>query len=190
VSTYAIRRGYSLGWWGMAMFVASETALFAMLTGSYFYLRFKNLAWPPPGIPEPKTVVPAILLVVLLLSIVPVLAAYRRLQTGAVASAWWLILAAAVVQAGYVAMQIHLLQDDLRHFTPQTHAYGSIYFVLLGADHAHVLLGVVFDVWLFGKLLRGLTPYRLNALQAISLYWVAVGAITTVVTLTIMSPAL
>ena len=43
--------------WGMAMFIASETALFAMMIGSYFYLRFKNNPWPPAGTPEPKVVV-------------------------------------------------------------------------------------------------------------------------------------
>jgi hypothetical protein len=40
------------------------------------------------------------------------------------------------------------------------------------------------------KLSRGLTRYRLNGAQAISLYWLAVGAITTVITLTTLSPAL
>ena len=30
------------------------------------------------------------------------------------------------------------VRDDLADFTPQRHAYGSLYFTLLGADHAHV----------------------------------------------------
>ena len=48
------RRGPSTAWWGMAMFIATESTLFAMMIGSYFYLRFKNLQWPPAGTPEPK----------------------------------------------------------------------------------------------------------------------------------------
>ena len=51
-------------------------------------------------------------------------------------------------------------------------------------------LGLLFDVWILGKLVRGLTPYRLNALNAIVLYWLAVVVITVAVTLTILSPAL
>ena len=58
------RERFPLGWWGVAMLVATEGALFAVMIGSYFYLRFKNLHWPPQGIPEPKLVVPLILLAV------------------------------------------------------------------------------------------------------------------------------
>jgi heme/copper-type cytochrome/quinol oxidase subunit 3 len=100
------------------------------------------------------------------------------------------LLVALVVQAGYFAMQVHNYRDDLHHFGPQSHVYGSIYFLLLGADHAHVALGLLLDVWLFGKLVRGLTTYRLNALSALAFYWHAVNVITLVVTLTTLSPAL
>ena len=86
--------------------------------------------------------------------------------------------------------QVHEYVGDLARFTPHDHAYGSIYFTLLGADHAHVALGLLFDLWLLAKLARGLTTYRLNALQAIALYWHAVNVITIVVTLTVLSPAL
>ena len=48
------RERFPLGWWGVAMLIATEAALFGMMVGSYFYLRFKNAQWPPPGIPEPK----------------------------------------------------------------------------------------------------------------------------------------
>ncbi len=41
------RERFPLGWWGVAMLVATESALFAMMVGSYFYLRFKNTSWPP-----------------------------------------------------------------------------------------------------------------------------------------------
>ena len=62
---------------------------------------------------------------------------------------------------------------------PQAHAYGSIYYVLLGADHVHVGIGLLFSGWLLTKLVRGLTLYRCNALQAIALYWHAVRADTS-----------
>jgi len=149
------------------MLVASEAALFAMMIGSYFLLRFKNLAWPPPGIPEPKLLVPLILLGVLLLSLVPL------------TKGW--VLVALVMQAGYFAMELQLYSDDLHTFTPQDHAYGSLYFTLLGADHAHVALGLLLSLWLLGKLVRGLTTYRLNALTAIAFYWHAVNLLTLIV---------
>ena len=61
--------------------------------------------------------------------------------------------------------------------------------VLLGADHAHVAVGLLLDLWLIGKLVRGMTPYRRNALRAVSFYWLAVNVLTLVVTLTVLSPA-
>jgi heme/copper-type cytochrome/quinol oxidase subunit 3 len=116
--------------------------------------------------------------------------AYFAGRNGRIRTATLLVTTALVVQAGYFAMQVHLYRDDLSHFSPQDHAYGSIYFTLLGADHGHVALVLLFDVWLLAKLVRGLTTYRLNALLAITFYWHAVNVITTVVTLTVLSPAL
>jgi heme/copper-type cytochrome/quinol oxidase subunit 3 len=193
MSDFAVPRtggpGLTKAWWGMAMFVASETALFGMMIGSYFYIRFKNVHWPPPGIPEPKFVVPLVLLGVLLLTNVPFQLATRAARDGRVAAARGLVALALLVQAGYFAMEVHLYFADLAKFTPQQHAYGSIYFLLLGADHAHVALGLLFDLWLLGKLVRGLNRYRLDALTAITFYWHAVNVITIAVTLTVLSPA-
>jgi cytochrome c oxidase subunit 3 len=177
------RERFPLGWWGVAMLIATEAALFGMMVGAYFYLRFKALSWPPQGIPEPKLLVPLILLGVLLASTVPMwLAAHSATPRR------WLLLA-LLLQAGYFAMEVHQFADDLRHFTPQQHAYGSIYYTLLGADHGHVAVGLLLDVWLLWKLLHGMTRYRANALRAISLYWYGVAVLTLIVTLTVLSPA-
>jgi heme/copper-type cytochrome/quinol oxidase subunit 3 len=64
---------------------------------------------------------------------------------------------------------------------PQDNAYSSIYYTLLGADHVHVAVGIVLVVWLLWKLVRGLTMYRLNAIQAIAIYWHAVNLLTLIV---------
>jgi heme/copper-type cytochrome/quinol oxidase subunit 3 len=177
------RERFPLGVWGIAMLIATEAALFAMMVGSYFYLRFKNAHWPPPGTPEPKLVVPLVLLGVLMLTAFPMWMAARS-----VTPRRWLLLA-LFVQSGYFAMEVSDFQDDLRHFTPQQHAYGSIYYTLLGADHGHVAVGLLFDAWLLWKLLFGMTEFRRKAVRAIALYWYAVIVLTIVVTLTITSPA-
>lgn len=177
------RERFPLGWWGVAMLIATEAALFGMMVGSYFYLRFKNAQWPPPGIPEPKLLVPLILLGVLLATSFPM---WRAAHSAAPRR--WLLLA-LVVQAGYFGMEVHLLRDDLHHFTPQQHAYGSLYYTLLGVDHGHVAVGLLLNVWLLWKLLGGMTQYRRNALRAIAFYWYGVNVLTLIVTLTVLSPA-
>jgi heme/copper-type cytochrome/quinol oxidase subunit 3 len=191
VTEFAVtRREPSLAWWGMALFVAAETTLFGVLVATYFYLRFKNVEWPPHGIPEPKLVVPLVLLGVLVVTSVPMQLALRAVQARRLGAARLLLVLALVVQAGYFAMQVHEYAGDLGRFAPSDHAYGSIYYTLLGADHAHVAFGLLLDLWLLGKLARGLTRYRLNAFSAITLYWHAVNVITIAVTLTTLSPAL
>ena len=100
------------------------------------------------------------------------------------------MLAALAEQAAYFGIQVHEYAADLGRFTQQGSAYGSIYFTLLGAAHAHVAVGVLLDLWLLAKLLRGFTRYRHNALEAISFYWWAVYALTVVITLTVLSPSL
>ena len=42
------------GWWGMALFLCAEVALFGTLLGSYFYLNFGSHQWPPAGIKPPS----------------------------------------------------------------------------------------------------------------------------------------
>ena len=184
------RREPSRAWWGMAMFIAAEDTLFGVMVATYFYLSFMNVEWPPQGIPKPVLAVPLVLLGVLLLTSVPMQLALVAAHARRLAAVRRLLALALFVQAGYFAMQVHQYADDLGRFTPSEHAYGSIYFTLLGADHAHVALGLLLNLWLLGKLARGLTRYRLNALSAITFYWHAVNAITIVVTLTTLSPAL
>jgi heme/copper-type cytochrome/quinol oxidase subunit 3 len=188
---YSQRTAKPNGWWGMVVFVATEATLFGTLIGSYYDLRFKTRPWPPAGVPEPKVVVPLILLGVLLSTsaFVRLAATFgRRAQTGPVQLA---LLAALVVQSGYLAMQIHLFVDDLHKFTPQGSAYGSIYFTLVGAHHAHVFVGILLEAWLCLRLFfGGSTIYRAVGVDATAFYWHAINVLAVAVTLVQLSPSL
>lgn len=179
-----------LGWWGMAMLVAAESALFGLMIGSYFYLRFKNLHWPPEGVPEPRVVLPLVMTGILVLTSGPMLLAARAARAGRPAATRGLVGLALLVQSGYFAVAVHEYAGDLARFGPSAHAYASIYYTLLGADHAHVALGLLLNLWLLAKLARGLTAYRVTAVSAIAFYWHAVNVITVAVTFTICSAAL
>jgi heme/copper-type cytochrome/quinol oxidase subunit 3 len=160
-----------VAWWGMVMLIASEATLFGTLIGTYFYLRFTTPHWPPAGIAKPGILVPVVLALVLAASVVPL-----RLRNR------WGVAIALLVQAGYFAYAVHDFADRLRSFTPQTDAYGSIYYVLLGADHAHVFVGLLFDLFLLARL-------RTGALRVVTVYWLAVAVLTLAVTGTILSAA-
>jgi cytochrome c oxidase subunit 3/cytochrome c oxidase subunit I+III len=184
------RVAYPNGWWGIAIFCASEAMLFGLLIGTYFYLRFRAVHWPPPGVPEPKVVLPLILTAVLVASSLPMQVASRAARVGRVGAARGTLSLAFVTQAAYFGVQIHLFLADLDKFTPQQGAYGSAYFTLIGAHHAHVAVGLLLDVWLLLRLAGGLTTYRLNGLRAAAFYWHFVNALAVLVVLTQVSPAL
>jgi heme/copper-type cytochrome/quinol oxidase subunit 3 len=175
------RRGPSVAFWGMAMVIASEATLFGTFIGSYYYLRFGTHHWPPPGTPEPRVVVPLVMAGILATTSLPMQLAAMAARRARLFTARFLLVWALVVQVGYLVYEVHDYADQLHHSVPQDNAYSSIYYTLLGADHVHVAVGIVLVVWLLWKLLRGLTMYRLNAIQAVAFYWHAVNLLTLIV---------
>ena len=185
----ALRVARPNGWWGMAMLVATEGTLFATLIASYFYLRFKSVAWPPAAGERPGVWVPVVLAAVLVSTSLPLqlaAVAVRRERLGATRA---LVALALLVQAGYLAIQAVRFADSLDRFTPQTDAYGSIYYTIFGAHHAHVFVGILLELWLLAKLSRGLTNYRLIGAESIVLYWHFVNVLAVAVTATLLSAA-
>jgi heme/copper-type cytochrome/quinol oxidase subunit 3 len=185
---YAERRSRPAGWWGMALFVATEATLFGCLVGSYFYLRFRTSPWPPHGVPEPKLTLPLVLTGLLVSTSALMQLAYSSARRARLTTARAALFVALIVQAGYLAMQLHLFVHDLHEFPPSHTSYSSIYFTMLGTHHAHVLVGVLLTLWLFVRLLRGLTNYRLTGLRAATFYWYFLSVAALVVVGAQLSP--
>ena len=178
------------GWWGIAVFVATEATLFGTIFGTYFFLRFQTPRWPPAGVPDPKVLLPLVLTAVLVSTSLPVQLAYSAARRNRVAVARSALLVALLVQGGYLGVQLHLFMSDLDKFSPDQSAYASIYFTLLGGHHLHVLVGILLEAWLLLRLVTGLTNYRLVALQATAFYWHFVNVLAVAVVLTQVSPSL
>ena len=185
------RRGsLPVGLWGMALLIATEATLFGTLLATYYYLRFQTTDWPPGSIEPPSVALPLALTGALVLTTVPMFLAAAAARAGRLGITRRMLVLAILVQAGYLAVQIILFKDDLGKFSPGDTAYGSIYFLLLGADHAHVLVGILLNCALVGWLLRGLTQYRVVGVRAVALYWYLVNVVTVLVVLTQLSPSL
>jgi heme/copper-type cytochrome/quinol oxidase subunit 3 len=177
------------GWWGMLLFVATEATLFGLIFASYFYIRFQHASWPPPGFPRPEIAAPLILALVLASLSIPLHFASRAAGAGRVRAAWWLLALPFVVQLGYLAMQIRLFDDDLQKFGPSQEAYGSVYYLMLGAHHFHVVVGILLEAFLLFRLLRGLTTYRQTGVQSTVFYWHFVNALALAVVAVELSAA-
>jgi len=187
MSGYAVRRSPPAACWGMAIFIASEATLFAAFVATYYYLRLRTPDWPPPGDPDPKVLVPALLVAALVATVVPMWLASCAVSDRRLAATRLWLLVALVVQVPYLLWAAHDFRDQLDRFPASTDAYSSIYYTLLGVDHVHVLLGILFNAWLLARLATGLTAYRMNGTRAVAWYWYAVSAITVVVYLALFS---
>ena len=109
------------------------------------------------------------------------LASQRRAARDARGARGCSSLAALVVQAGYFAYEVHDFADQLRAADRRATPTRSIYYTLLGADHAHVFVGLLFASGCSRELAGGLTTYRVNASAAIAWYWHFVNVLTIVV---------
>ncbi len=178
----------SNGWWGMLIFLATETTLFGTIVGSYFFLRLNTTEWPPPGTPEPRVVAPALLTVLLLSATLPLRTSLTAARRGRRGRAVAMLLAAAAIQTAYLAAQIDLYARDLTHFKPQASGYASIYYTLLTVAHFHVFLGLLLDAWIITRLSTRLTRYRIAGLHVVTLYWYVINGLAVVVTLVEVSP--
>ena len=186
----AARRTKANGWWGMAMLVATEAALFGCLVASFFYLRFGAESWPPAGIPEPKWVGTLLLTGLLVTTSIPMHLASSAASRGRLTTARLGLAATVAIGTAYLVIQLFRLVDELEQSPPDESAYESLRVVLLVGHHAHVAAGVLLDVFLLLRLARGLTAYRLVGVQAAALYWHAVNLLALAVTATLISPAL
>lgn len=185
-----VRRAQPNGWWGIALLIATEAALFGTLIASYFYLRVETPVWPPAGVSVPDPVAPSILTAMLVLTSLPMLLAGRAVRRGAVSAIRLLLLGALAVDVAYLVLQLHAFSDELAKHGPKGSAYSSVYYTLLAAHDAHVAVGILLIAGMLIKLRTGLTAYRGTGVRAIGLYWHFTNAVAIVVLLTQMSPRL
>ncbi|HZT17338.1 MAG TPA: cytochrome c oxidase subunit 3 [Gaiellaceae bacterium] len=174
-------------WWGMGILIASESVLFGCMISTYFYFRFRSPVWPQGGVSPPELVAPIVTAACLATTSVPMQLAAFAARAGRLAATRLYVVAALVVQCGYLAYELRDYNNQLDKTDITRNAYTSIYYTLLGADHGHVLLGVLFNIWLLWKLSRGLNRYRSNATLAIAWYWHFANAATLAVVGTILS---
>jgi cytochrome c oxidase subunit III len=138
-------------WWGVLGLLAIEGTMFAMLVGSYFYLRQDSPAWPPLGTPPPAIGVTTANVALLVLSVIPMALvdrAARRRQRVAIAG-WLLVL----TLAGLASCALRWFEFFSLGCRWDDHAYGSIVWVILGMHMVHLVTSTaenfILDVLMF-----------------------------------------
>jgi cytochrome c oxidase subunit 3 len=172
----------SSGWWGMVTLIATETALFAYLLFSYFYVASQNGgAWPPGGPPKLYLAIPGT--IVLMLGSVTMWWGEKGIRAGR--QRQLLIGLGASVLLGLAFVALEGIEWSHKNFTPKTNAYGSLYFTVTGFHLTHVLVGVLMLIMLFVWTLLGYFGVRRHSTVAIAvMYWHFVTAVWVAVFLT------
>ncbi len=152
------------------MWLASELMFFSGLFAAWFTLRSAADEWPPEGV-ELAVGRGALFTVILLASSGTMQAAVWALERGndrARAKRW--IVVTVVLALIFLANQASEWMS--LEFSPSTHAYGSIFYLLTGFHGIHVLGGVLAMGAVLGRLAgRVPDPGAVPVVQVVGYYW-------------------
>ena len=167
---------YSTAWWGMATVIATESMVFVILLGAYFFLRASTAQWPPDGIKGPEMILTVPFSFVLWGSSIPIFYAEAAIRRGSQRGLRVGLLVSAVMGVAFVA---YTFKDfyDLK-FGWRDNAYGSIFYLIVGLHVLHVLVGLSMNAVVQIKAWQGkFTATRHTSVDVFSLYWHFVDAV-------------
>ncbi len=157
-------------WWGVVGMIAIETTLFVLLFATYFYIRGNHVQWPPSGLPSFSQVLAAINVAVLVVSCLPMhLANKSALKRSIPGMRWGLILASVL---GVAFFFIRLVELNHVGFRWDSHAYGSVFFTILGMHTLHTIAATLENIVLAALLFIGpVEEKHLVDVRVNGMYW-------------------
>jgi cytochrome c oxidase subunit I+III len=161
----------SLGWWGMAVLLISDSAVAASIAFAYPFLWTAHpTEWPPAGSPIPGFVEPALILVLAVGAYALFEAAERLNRRDArLWTAVCLVLSAVLATVAIATGLTWLLDLGL---DPTAHGYGASIWALLGWVAFHVALGAGMALWCLARLGLGMIDsWRCLTLRVCLLWW-------------------
>ena len=136
---------YDPVWWGNNGLLAIETAMFAILIATYFYLRQNFALWPPPLAqltaplrPLPQLGYGTANTILLLLSCIPMVIADKAARRGDRSTTR--IGLTICLMCGLGAMVLRGFEFSAVQFRWDSNAYGSVVWFMLGMHALHLLV--------------------------------------------------
>lgn len=157
----------------MWAFLGSECMFFGTLIATYLVYYGQSL----PGTPTPADILDipttSVSTFVLLMSSLMMVMAYSNIVKGNVKNFRIWIICTALLGATFLAFQVYEFTEFARAgLTPKTNLFGSTFFTLTGFHGAHVTVGVIWLVSLFGYSFKGdLTQEGGLSVDLAALYW-------------------
>jgi cytochrome c oxidase subunit III len=167
---------YSTAWWGMVTLIATESMVFVVLLGSYFFLRASAPHWPPSAIKPPELRLSVPFSFVLWGSSVPIFYAESAIRRGSQSG----LRAGLAISAAMGLAFLAYTGKDFRDLTFgwRDNAYGSIFYTIVGLHALHVVVGLCMNALVQVKAWQGkFTADRHITVEVFSLYWHFVDAV-------------
>ncbi|HVL34782.1 MAG TPA: cytochrome c oxidase subunit I [Burkholderiales bacterium] len=143
----------SPGWWGTAIVLFADAALYGSLIYAHLFLWTVSPSWPPPGYLDVGFALPAVALAILALSSVAV----QWRQYG---------LAAALAVAAAVLQSYALAASGL---APGSHAYSAVVFMLWTVQAVHIAIAVAMALFTLRRRAAGYDEAQVPAVTR--LFW-------------------
>ncbi len=160
----------ALLWWGNIAMMVIEGTMFAMLIGSYLYLRMANLDWPPQTVQPPDLTFPTINIIILVLSLIPMIWA----DLGAKYDQVWRVKIgfAICIAVGIVFLYLRWKEMLIIGFKWSDHAYGSMIWTIIGLHSFHMIACTAEVSLLFlYTLFMPVSKKKLLDIRCTALYW-------------------
>jgi cytochrome c oxidase subunit I+III len=160
----------SPGAWGTMILLLVDGSLYASLVFAYFYLWLLAPAWPPPGHELPGLALPALGVALLLAASASVHSARRRNAAARPDGGRGALLLGAVLLVAFLVTQALMLVDYGR--TPQSHAYASLVYVLIGYQGIHAIIALLMAAFVWRRSRRGLVDsVRQRDFRITTMFW-------------------
>jgi heme/copper-type cytochrome/quinol oxidase subunit 3 len=169
---------HSALWWGNALLLAIETAMFGILIAIYFSVMMQTDPFPPPRVERlpvlyqsyPNLTLPIIGLIVILVSMIPAVMldkSARNRRVGMIK-----ILLPITLTLNIVAIIIRYYEFDSLLFKWEDNAYGSITWMILGMHMFHLIVLACEDIFLLAwTYVKGVDDKHILDITVLGVYW-------------------
>jgi heme/copper-type cytochrome/quinol oxidase subunit 3 len=130
-------------WWAIVLLVGIESTVFGLTLITYFYVRGNYETWPPAGVGSPDLLSGTISAVLLFACTIPVAICSRAARKHDVRGMkLWLLVGLLVIGA---SLAVRCYEIEKIPFRWSDHAYGSIFWTILGLHTFHMVATIVED---------------------------------------------
>jgi len=154
------------------LFLATEIMFFSGLIGAYIVLRSAAGNWPDPSERLAVDITAGNTFILIMSSWTMVKAVFSAKKGEMGKAARWL-LATILIGSAFVGVQVYEYIELYHHGAlPHVDIFWSTFYAMTGFHGTHVVVGVIWNVWVLQRVLRGKYTAKNNiGVELAGLYW-------------------